>query len=215
MMPMTPPATSEEAGTCDRLLLEMVQAMAKLVAARDPYTVAHEGKVAALSDAIAQKLGWSAQRRLGLKIGAFLHDIGKIEVPTALLNRPGPLTDDERVAIKTHSTTGAEIVAEVNFPWPVHDMILQHHERLDGTGYPSGLKGEQIIPEARVIAVADVYDAMASRRPYRDGLGRAAALAHLRDGAGTAYDPTIVAALEEVLAERDAVGYVPAARRLT
>ena len=173
-------------------LVSTIRAIALTVEMRDPYTAGHQNKVADICVAIGKELGWSEDRLEGLRLGATIHDIGKINVPAEILNRPGRLSAPEFEIIKSHPQTGYEIVKDIAFPWPLAEMILQHHERLDGSGYPRGLKADAIIPEARILCVADVLDAMSSHRPYRAGLGKEAALAELERGRGTWYDPAAV-----------------------
>ena len=176
-----------------RLMFEQaIQAMARLMDQRDPYTAGHQLRVAAIAVAIGTKLGWSDDRLLGLRLGAEIHDIGKIRVPSEILNRPGKLTDIEFLMLHTHCAVGGEIVHEISFPWPILEMITQHHERIDGSGYPAGLVGDDIAHEARVLAVADVVEAVASHRPYRAALGIDRALGELRRGQGTSYDAQAV-----------------------
>jgi len=183
-------------------LIATIGAMALTVEKRDPYTAGHQQRVAALCVAIGRRLDFTENRLEGLRLGATIHDIGKIYVPAEILNRPGKLSAPEFEIIKSHPQVGYDIVKDVQFPWPVRDMILQHHERLDGSGYPQGLKGEQIILEARIIAVADVVEAMSSHRPYRPGLGLDAALAQLRKDAGTKLDAQVVDACELLFREQ-------------
>ncbi len=125
-------------------------------------------------------------------MGAMIHDIGKVYVPGEFLNRPGKLTEDEFSIIKSHAQVGYDIVKDIDFSWPVPQMILQHHERLDGSGYPNGLKGDEIILEARIMAVADVVEAISSHRPYRPGLGMDVALGEITDFRGSHYAPDVV-----------------------
>ncbi len=173
-------------------LTDTIRAIALTVEKRDPYTAGHQQKVAQLAVAIAAELGFEPERIEGVRLGALIHDIGKIYVPAEILNRPGKLTPPEFEMIKSHAQVGYDIIKDVKFPWPVGEMILQHHERLDGSGYPTGLKGEAIIPEARILAVADVVEAMGSHRPYRAAHGFAAALAEIRQHRGTRYDAAAV-----------------------
>jgi PAS domain S-box-containing protein/putative nucleotidyltransferase with HDIG domain len=173
-------------------LFETIHAIALTVEKRDPYTAGHQRHVANLSAAIARRLGWTDDRIEGLLLGATIHDIGKIYIPAEILNRPGKLNEHEVGLIQTHTEVGYEIIANVQFPWPVADMIRQHHERLDGSGYPRGLKGEEIIEEARIIAVADVVEAITSHRPYRPALGIDVGIEEIRKGRGTVYDPAVV-----------------------
>ncbi|MCC7274274.1 MAG: PAS domain-containing protein, partial [Alphaproteobacteria bacterium] len=176
----------------DRAALGAINAVAATLEKRDPYTSGHQERVARLSVAIATELGWERSRIEGLRLGAMIHDIGKISVPSEILNRPGRLTASELAIIKAHPQVGYEILEKSDFPWPIRDMIHQHHERLDGSGYPQGLTGERIIAEAKVIAVADVLEAISSHRPYRPALGLDAALREIEGGRGTIYDAEIV-----------------------
>jgi PAS domain S-box-containing protein/putative nucleotidyltransferase with HDIG domain len=173
-------------------LLQTVQAIAMTLETRDPYTAGHQRRVTELSLAIASAMGLDEQQIEGIRFGATIHDIGKIHIPAEILNRPGRLNELEFGLIKTHPEVGLEIVKEIEFPWPVADIIHQHHERLDGSGYPQGLKGDEIILEARILAVADVVEAMSSHRPYRPGLGIEAALDEISKNRGIFYDPLIV-----------------------
>lgn len=182
-------------------LIGTIGAVALTVEKRDPYTAGHQQRVAELCVAIGRKLEFPEDRLEGLRLGATIHDIGKIYVPAEILNRPGKLAAVEFEIIKSHPQVGYDIVKDVKFPWPVNDMILQHHERLDGSGYPRGLKGEEIILEARILAVADMVEAMSSHRPYRPGLGADAALAQIRREAGTKLDALVVDACEHLFRE--------------
>ena len=148
-----------------------IEALATLSEVRDPYTAGHQRRVTRLACAVARELGLPADRVAGLRVIGLLHDMGKISVPAEILSKPGKLSDTEFAIIKSHAQAGYEIVKEIRFPWPVAEVILQHHERLDGSGYPKGLPGDDIILEARILAVADVVEAMASHRPYRPALG--------------------------------------------
>lgn len=198
-------AMDENRRSLERLgavLESTIEAVALTVEKRDPYTAGHQRRVAELSVAIGRELGLSAERIEGLRLGATIHDIGKISVPAEILARPGRLLPSEMEIIKTHSSVGFEIVKGIDFPWPIAQMILQHHERLDGSGYPQALKGDEIIVEARVIAVADVVEAMSSHRPYRPGLGLDVALAQVRQDAGTKLDDAAVAACERLFREK-------------
>lgn len=186
-----------------RALLGTIQAIAITVEKRDPYTAGHQQKTALLVTAIAEELGWSAERIEGLRLGAIIHDIGKIYVPAEILSRPGALTASEYKIIKTHPLVGYDIVKDVEFPWPVAQMILQHHERLDGSGYPHGLKGDEIIPEARLLSVADVVEAMASHRPYRPAKGLDAGINELMTQRGKLFEPDAVDACVRVVKQRN------------
>lgn len=184
------------------VLEETILAISMTIEKRDPYTAGHQWRVSQMAVDIAREMAMDAQSIEGLRLGAMVHDIGKIYVPVDILTRPGRLSDIEFSLIKVHPQVGSDIMRQVHFPWPVADMILQHHERLDGSGYPSGLKGDEILLEARVIAVADVLEAMASHRPYRPGLGPELALAEIRRGAGSVYDAEVVAACLRLFEEK-------------
>lgn len=181
-----------------RTLEGTANALATALEKRDPYTAGHEKRVAKLACAIAEAMGLSKDVIAGIRITAFLHDIGKIVVPAEILSKPSRLNEFEYSIVKTHAEVGYEILKELEFPWPVAQVILQHHERLNGTGYPKGLTGESIIQEARIMAVADVIEAMCSHRPYRPALGIQKALAELNQNKGTLYDSAVVEACIEV-----------------
>jgi putative nucleotidyltransferase with HDIG domain len=183
----------------EKASLDAVGAVAAMVERRDPYTSGHQANVAALSVEIARKLGWDRFKIEGLRLGAMIHDIGKISVPSEILNRPGKLTDSEFAIIKAHPETGYDILKGTDFPWPIREMILQHHERLDGSGYPAGMRGDAILDETRVLSVADVLDAITSHRPYRPSRGIETALKEIEDGRGTYYDPAVVDAALELI----------------
>lgn len=159
---------------------------------RDPYTSGHERRVGEIAAAISAELGFDSRRQEGLKVAGHLHDIGKIGVPSEILSKPGGLSATQMQLVREHAQAGYEILKSVEFPWPVAQVALQHHERMDGSGYPQGLKGEAILFEARIMAVADVVEAISSHRPYRAALGLARALAEIEHGRATAYDPIIV-----------------------
>lgn len=184
-------------------LTETIRAIALMVEKRDPFTAGHQHKVADLCVAIGRALGMDEDRLEGLRLGAAIHDIGKIYVPAEILNRPGPLTAAEFQVVKSHCQVGYDIVKDVQFPWPVAQMILQHQERLDGSGYPNGIKGEDILLEARIIAVADVVEAMSSHRPYRPALDRGEVLAELEENRGKLYDPAVVDVCLQLMREQD------------
>lgn len=193
--------TAELRVTCDalrasqgqyrRMLEQTIQAIAFTIEKRDPYTAGHQARVSQLAVAISQKLGLPPDQIDGIRLGGMIHDLGKISVPAEILSRPGRLTEVEFLLVKSHPEVAADILRQVEFPWPVMDMILQHHERLDGSGYPKGLRGDAILLEARILAVADVVEAMATHRPYRPALGIARALDEIRHGAGRLYDPDV------------------------
>lgn len=180
-----------------------VEAMAATVEARDPYTAGHQHRVADLAAAIASEMGLPAETVAGIRFGAMIHDLGKIQVPAELLTKPTKLTRFEFELIKTHAQAGYDIVKRIKFPWRVAEIVHQHHERLDGSGYPQGLKGEAIAIEARIVAVADVVEAMASHRPYRQGLGIDAALKEIEGKKGTWFEPAAVDACLRLFREKN------------
>ncbi len=189
----------------DQLRVELVatvQVISRAVEARDPYTAGHQLRVSQLARSIAQEMGLDNDRTEGIRLGALVHDVGKIQVPAEILSKPGGLSDIEFLLIKGHATNGYEILKDVDFPWPIADIAHQHHERLDGSGYPQGLKGDAISQEARIVAVADVVEAMSSHRPYRAGLGIDAALAEVEAHKGTHYDPAVVDACLKLFREK-------------
>jgi HD-GYP domain-containing protein (c-di-GMP phosphodiesterase class II) len=178
-----------------------VLAMSHVVEMRDPYTAGHERRVAELATVIGRDLGLDDAELDGLRLGSLIHDIGKISVPAEILAKPGRLSTVEFNLIKQHSRAGYDILSVIDFGRPVAEMVLQHHERLDGSGYPQGLVAEELLVETRILAVADVVEAMSSHRPYRAALGRDAALAEIRDGAGTRYDAEVVASCERMMVD--------------
>lgn len=169
-----------------------VRAIAAISERRDPYTAGHQRRVSRLAAAIAQEMGLSPDNVDGIRVAAEIHDIGKISVPAEILSKPGRLTPIELQMIRVHPEEGSEILIGIEFPWPVGEMVRQHHERLDGTGYPSGIRGDTILLGARIIAVADVVEAMASHRPYRPALGLDAAMEEIRACRGSRYDSGVV-----------------------
>jgi len=178
-----------------------IEALATVTEARDPYTAGHQRRVTRLACAVARELGLPADRVAGLRVMGLLHDMGKVSIPTEILSKPGKLSDSELAIIKSHAQAGYEIVKEIRFPWPVAEAILQHHERLDGSGYPQGLTGPDITLEARILAVADVVEAMSSHRPYRAALGLDRALEEIAQEKGVLYDPEVVDACIKVCTE--------------
>lgn len=170
----------------------IVAGFSKLIETRDPYTAEHQRRVATLSCLIGREMGFTPEQLDALHIAAMLHDIGKAYIPSDFLNKPGELSKEEFAIIYQHPQVGADILKDVDFHWPISEIILQHHERLDGSGYPQGLTGDEILPAAKILAVADVVDAMSSLRPYRAALGLDVALNHLQTDAGKLYDPDAV-----------------------
>ncbi|MCX5970064.1 MAG: HD-GYP domain-containing protein [Coprothermobacterota bacterium] len=179
-----------------------IYAMARIVESRDPYTAGHQQGVARLAVAIGREMGLEHEQVNGLMMAALIHDLGKINVPSEILAKPTRLTPLEFSLIQTHSQSGYEILKEIEFPWPVARMVLEHHERFDGSGYPQGLSGEEILLEARILAVADVVEAMASHRPYRPALGIEAALEEIRAKRGTSFDPRVADACLTLFLEK-------------
>lgn len=174
-----------------RTLESTIQAMAKIVETRDPYTAGHQRRVANLACAVAEKMGLSEEQISATRMAAMTHDVGKIYIPAEILTKPGRLTEIEFNMVKTHTQHGYEILKTIEFPWPVAKIVLQHHERLNGSGYPVGLLGKDIILEAKILGVADVVEALASHRPYRPALSLDAVLAIISQGRGTLYDPKV------------------------
>ncbi len=196
-------AEHEQYATMLRQSLEQsIQTIAGTVEARDPYTAGHQRRVAELAMAIAQELNLSEEQINGIHFAAIIHDLGKIHIPAEILSKPGKLKDIELMLIKTHPQAGYDIVKDVKFPWPIATLILQHHERLDGSGYPQGLKDKEIMLESKILTVADVVEAMSSHRPYRPALGIKAALAEIELGRGSSYDPMVVDACLRLFAEK-------------
>ncbi|MES9858258.1 MAG: HD domain-containing phosphohydrolase [Sedimenticola sp.] len=183
-------------------LVDTIQAVAMAVEKRDPYTAGHQRRVADLSAAIATEMGLDEDHILGIRLGGMIHDVGKIYVPAEVLNRPGKLSDSEFNLIKNHPDIGYEIIADVQFDWPIADIVRQHHERLDGSGYPQGLKGDEIALEARIIAVADVVEAMASHRPYRPAKPLDSALEEIEINKRRLYDAEVVDACLRLFREK-------------
>lgn len=185
---------------------QTITALARMIELRDIYTHGHQKRVAQIAEALAARLGLTGESRMALTLAAELHDIGKIGVPENLLNKAGFMTDAEMARIHEHAAIGADLLRGVDFPGPVADIVGQHHERLDGSGYPDGLAGDEIMLEARILAVADAFEAMSAARPYRNAQGSAVALAELRRLAGIKYDARIVAECEAWNRERQAAG---------
>ena len=170
----------------------IIQAISLTIEKRDPHTAGHQRRVAKLSRAIATDMGFSWDRIEGIRMAAAIHDLGKIHVPAAILSRPGRLSEPELAIIRIHPQIGYDILKGIKFSWPIAQTILQHHERMDGSGYPFGLFAEDILEEARILAVADVVEAMSSHRPYRPAHGIDKALQEILKGKGILYDPKVV-----------------------
>jgi len=159
---------------------------------RDPYTAGHQRRVTVLACAIAEELGLSQDKVEGLRMAALIHDIGKIYIPAEILSKPGRLTETERRLIQTHPQVGYDVLKNVEFAWPVAQIVLEHHERMNGSGFPMGLSGDDILIEARILAVADVVEAMSSHRPYRPSHGINKAMEEVSQNKGELYDPKAV-----------------------
>ena len=190
-----------------RTLSGTVNALAVTIEMRDPYTAGHQQRVTQLACAIAEEIALPGEQIEGLHVAGSLHDMGKILVPAEILNKPGRLTESEIGQVKTHPQTGHDILMgfikghpqagydilkEIDFPWPVAQIVLQHHERMDGSGYPKGIQGDELLLEARILAVADVVEAMSSHRPYRPALGTEKALEEIAQNSSFLYDPNVV-----------------------
>lgn len=182
-----------------RTMQGTMDAMAFTIEKRDPYTAGHQHRVTKLAVAIAERFGFTKDRIEGLKMAGELHDIGKIYIPAEILSKPGNITDVEFNIIKTHPKVGYDILKSIEFPWPIQEFVLQHHERMDGSGYPDGLKGNDIHLEARILAVADVIEAMVSHRPYRPALPIQQAIDEIKHNQGILYDKKVVDACLDIL----------------
>ncbi len=184
-----------------RSLMQTIRAIALTIEKRDPYTSGHQERVAELAVRIGGELGLNEKELEGIRLGALIHDIGKISVPAEILSRPGKLEPEMYSIIKTHPRSGYEIIGGIDFPWPLAEMVLQHHERLDGSGYPEGRKGDDILFDAKILMVADVVEAMASHRPYRAALGLDKALEEIKLNRGKLYDEQVVDACLKIFAD--------------
>ncbi len=182
---------------------QTVRVLTRASEARDPYTAGHQRRVAQLARAIAEELGMEPEACSQVELAALVHDIGKIEVPSEILVKPGALSPIEFQLIQTHPEAGWKILKEIVLPWPLAEIVCQHHEALDGSGYPRGLKGNEILVESRIIAVADTVEAMASHRPYRPALGIARALEEIEGRRGRKMDPLVVDACLRLFREKE------------
>ena len=181
-----------------QMVYDVAEAMGRVVEARDPYTQGHQERVAIVAKLIAQDMGLPDEEVAAVEMASLVHDIGKMSVPAEILSRPGVLSDIEMSLIKEHSRHSFEILKDIAFPWPIAEITLQHHERMDGSGYPKGLVGTQLLLAARIIGVADVVEAMSSHRPYRAALGMHAAVQELKERSSR-YDPRVVASCVRVV----------------
>ena len=186
-------------------LFDSVSALASMVEMRDSYTAGHQRRVAQLAVAIAKDMRLPEDKIEGIHLAGVVHDVGKIQVPAEILSKPGRLSELEFGLIKEHSLSGYEILKNIDFPWPIAQIVLQHHERIDGSGYPQGLKGGDTLIEAKIMAVADVVESMMSHRPYRPGLGIDAALEEIESNIGKLFDPMVVDVCVKLFREN---GYV-------
>lgn len=184
------------------VLKGVIHIIASTVEARDPYTSGHQRRVADLACAMAREMGLTKDRITGIRMAGIIHDLGKIAVPSEILSKPGRLSEIEFEILKTHPRVGYDILKKINFPWPIAEIIYQHHERMDGSGYPGGLKDGETLLEARIIAVADVVEAMASHRPYRAALGIDTALEEISKNRGKIYEPDVADACLKVFNEK-------------
>lgn len=183
-------------------LEETIEVIASTVEMRDPYTAGHQHRVADLAAAIARELELSEEQIQGIRLAGTVHDLGKVYVPAEILNKPGPLSEAEFAIVRAHSRVGHEVLKKVDFPWPIAQMVLQHHERLNGSGYPHGIRDSEILTGARILAVADVVEAIVSHRPYRPALDLDHALAEIRSRRGILYDPGAVDACLRLFGEK-------------
>jgi len=179
-----------------------IQVMASAVEMRDPYTAGHQKKSADLARALATEMGLPKDRIDGIRMAGIIHDIGKLSIPAEILSKPANMTEIEFSMIKEHSRSGYEMLKDVESPWPLAEIVYQHHERLNGTGYPRNLKGDEILMESRILAVADVVEAMASYRPYRPALGIEAALEEIEKNKGILYDDDVAYACLRLFREK-------------
>ncbi|MGA9351584.1 MAG: HD domain-containing phosphohydrolase [Anaerolineae bacterium] len=185
-----------------RTLEGTVNALVSAIEMGDPYTAGHQRRVTQLACAIAKEMGLPEEQIEGIRVAGLIHDLGKINVPAQILSKPGPLTGLEYGLIKMHPQVGHDVLKAIEFPWPVAQIVLQHHERVDGSGYPEGLLGEEIILEARILGVADVVEAMASERPYRPARSIDEALEEISQNRGVLYDPQVVDACLKLFTEK-------------
>ena len=192
----------ETLGGLRKALGGIIQVLSAAVEQRDPYTAGHQKRVADLAQAIAQEMGLASDRVEGIRMAGVIHDVGKLSIPAEILSKPTCLADIEYKLIQSHSQAGRDILRGIDFAWPIAEMVLQHHERMDGSGYPQRLKGDDILLEARILAVADVVEAMASHRPYRPALGIEAALKEIEKNKGILFDADVVSACLTLFREK-------------
>ncbi len=193
----------DQYGQIPKLVYQVMDAVLKVFQLKDPYTAAHQKKVALLSSAIAKEMNLSEGQIESIYIAAMIHDIGKISVPSEILSKPDSINEAEYTLIKNHPEIAFETLKDIESPWQTTEIIIQHHERLDGSGYPFGLTNEDIIVEAKILGVADVIEAMSSHRPYRPSLGIDHALEEIVKNKGKLYDPKVVDACVSVFNEKN------------
>jgi putative nucleotidyltransferase with HDIG domain len=179
-----------------------IQAISRIVESRDPYTSGHQERVARLATAIAEEMGLPEDLIASIRMASTLHDVGKINIPAEILSKPKRLSEIEMDMVRMHSEVGYNILAPIEFPYPVAQIVAQHHERMDGSGYPAGLTGNNILLEARILAVADVVEAMASHRPYRPAFGIERSLEEISHHKGTRYDEEVVGTCVKLFDEK-------------
>lgn len=185
------------------MVINSLKVLDRILETKDPYTFGHTRRVSIIAERIAQELGWEETRVMELKMSAELHDIGKILIPLEILNKPGKLSYLEYRMVQEHARQSYDMLKPYPFPSPMPEAIYQHHERLDGNGYPRGLSGDQIIPEARILAVCDVLESMVSHRPYRQALGIDSSVQELKNNSGTKYDKGIVDVVLKIVREHN------------
>ena len=190
----------------EQSFVDLAETISRAVESRDPYTAGHQRKVASLVKDVGERMGLDAESLKGLYVGALLHDIGKFSIPDGIINKPGRLSEEEWGLVRVHTRQGHAILDGTRLPWPVAEMALHHHERLDGSGYPDGIRGEQLSLEVRILAVCDVAEAMSSHRPYRPARTKDEVLEELRGGRGAKYDPLVVDIVCDML-EKDEAGF--------
>ncbi|MBU3915671.1 response regulator [bacterium] len=185
-------SVEEKTEEVQKILKSVIQAMAHMAETRDPYTAGHQQRVSGLACIIAEKMSMSSNDIETIRIAGILHDIGKIRIPVDILNRPGSILDAEYELLKIHPQIGFDLLIDIPFSRPIAQIVYEHHEKLDGTGYPRGITGDEILMEAKIIAVADVMEAMSSHRPYRPALGSKFAVKQIVKNKGTHFDPEVV-----------------------
>lgn len=185
---------ADEAEKLNQALAGTISTMSKAMELRDPYTAGHQAGVAQIACAIAKELHWDDHRITGLRMAGLVHDIGKIGVPSEILTKPSKLSEFEEKLVQLHAEHGYGLLKGIKFPWQIADMVHQHHERMDGSGYPLGLRGDEILPEARILAVADMLEALSTHRPYRAALGLPFAVDLIKSESGKRLDPEVVSA---------------------